>query len=300
MVIAKHGTSAPVSVSVSLCRFNHVVDVLLKSETSSIAFILQQIEKKMAFYLLLWYLLPSECDENPEEYKHQVLLTPMEDVWFHPVLAFPLKQRRSKGNEVPSDVIIKEKDHKDDGTNEVIKTQDGKDDYSNDVIKKKDDKSAPTVEDKQNNDDKDDLSSPIVEHKQAPDSQEKGKIKNPKKKTMVKNHDEKDDLSAPIIEHKQDPDSQEKDKMKNPRKKAATPLKVERLEGISLEKLSVAKTVVIGGLLNAEMAEDVHRIAKECGTVSSITYPLPKDETTHHGKDVRHTLPQSLSLAHKI
>ncbi|KAI3753325.1 hypothetical protein L2E82_25376 [Cichorium intybus] len=215
----------------------------------------------------------------------------------------PLEQRRSKGNEVPSDATIKEKDHKDDGTNEVIKTEDDKDDYSDDVIKKKDDKSAPTVEDKQvpdsqekgkikkpkknavikNNDDKDDLSSPIIEHKQDHDSQEKCKIKKPKKNAVIKNNDDKDDLSAPIVEDKQDPDSQEKDKMKNPKKKAVTPLKTERVEGISSEKQRVARTVVIGGLLNADMAEDVHRIARECGTVSSITYPLPKDETTHHG-----------------
>lgn len=48
----------------------------------------------------------------------------------------------------------------------------------------------------------------------------------------------------------------------------------------------VARTVVIGGLLNADMAEEVHSIASECGSVSSITYPLRKDETTYHGKDI--------------
>lgn len=51
----------------------------------------------------------------------------------------------------------------------------------------------------------------------------------------------------------------------------------------------VAKTVVFGGLLNANMAQDVHRQARECGTVSSITYPLPKEELHHHGKNISTT-----------
>ncbi|CAH1439201.1 unnamed protein product [Lactuca virosa] len=185
----------------------------------------------------------------------------------------PLEQRRSKGTEVlPSDDTIKGKDHEDDVTNEVIKTKDGKDASvvnSDDVIKKKDDK--------------DDLSAPIVEHKQAPDSQEKGKIKKPKKKDVINNIDDKDDLSTPVVEHKQARDSEEKGKIKKPKNKAVIPLKTERVEGISSEKQRVARTVVIGGLLNADMAEEVHSIARECGSVSSITYPLPKDETTHHG-----------------
>ncbi|KAL7591250.1 hypothetical protein Lser_V15G34637 [Lactuca serriola] len=218
----------------------------------------------------------------------------------------PLEQRRSKGTEVlPSDDTIKGKDHEDDVTNEVIKTKDGKDASvvnSDDVIKKKDDKddlSAPIVEHKQAPDSQekgkikkpkkksviknDDLSVPVPEHKQAPDSEEKGKIKKSKKKAVVINNDDKDDLSAPVVEHKQAPDSEEKGKIKKPKSKAVIPLKTERVEGISSEKQRVARTVVIGGLLNADMAEEVHNIAKECGSVSSITYPLPKDETTHHG-----------------
>lgn len=50
----------------------------------------------------------------------------------------------------------------------------------------------------------------------------------------------------------------------------------------------VARTVIIGGLHNKDMADEVHHLAKECRSVSSITYPLPKEEITHHGKTIPH------------
>lgn len=46
----------------------------------------------------------------------------------------------------------------------------------------------------------------------------------------------------------------------------------------------VARTVILGGLLNADMAEDVHGRARECGTVCSTTYPFPKEELEYHGE----------------
>ncbi|XP_004308441.1 PREDICTED: RNA-binding protein 28-like isoform X1 [Fragaria vesca subsp. vesca] len=49
------------------------------------------------------------------------------------------------------------------------------------------------------------------------------------------------------------------------------------------EKQRVARTVIFSGLLNAGMAEEVHRQAREVGDVCSITYPFPKEEVQQHG-----------------
>lgn len=184
----------------------------------------------------------------------------------------PLEQRRSKGNEVvPSNDTIKAKDGEDDktcSTNDIIKTKDGKDDsvfHSDDVTKTMDDK--------------DDSSTPIIKHRLTPDSQEKGKVVK-LKKTVTPLKTERVEGISPIKQLP--PDSQEKGKT-GKLKKAVAPLKTERVEGISSEKQRVARTVVIGGILNDDIAEDVHRHARECGSVSSITYPLPKEEIAHHG-----------------
>ncbi|CAL0303428.1 unnamed protein product [Lupinus luteus] len=52
-------------------------------------------------------------------------------------------------------------------------------------------------------------------------------------------------------------------------------------EGGCSEKQRVARTVIFGGLKNSDMAEDVHRQAKEIGTVCSIKYPLPRKDLAH-------------------
>ncbi|XP_039139962.1 RNA-binding protein 28 isoform X3 [Dioscorea cayenensis subsp. rotundata] len=49
------------------------------------------------------------------------------------------------------------------------------------------------------------------------------------------------------------------------------------------EKQRVARTVVLGGLLNFEMAEEVFRRAREVGKICSITYPLPNKEFQSYG-----------------
>ncbi|KAE8729147.1 epoxide hydrolase 2-like [Hibiscus syriacus] len=54
-------------------------------------------------------------------------------------------------------------------------------------------------------------------------------------------------------------------------------------KGNCSEKQRVARTVIFGGLHNAGMAEDVHRRAKEIGTVCAVTYPVPIEELKQHG-----------------
>ncbi|KAK6916606.1 RNA recognition motif domain [Dillenia turbinata] len=49
------------------------------------------------------------------------------------------------------------------------------------------------------------------------------------------------------------------------------------------EKQRVARTVVFGGLLSKDMADDVHKRAGEVGSVCSITYPLPKEDLETNG-----------------
>ncbi|GFY94408.1 RNA-binding (RRM/RBD/RNP motifs) family protein [Actinidia rufa] len=95
---------------------------------------------------------------------------------------------------------------------------------------------------------------------------------------LTKTENDKADLSSAIVKQKQASKSQETESSKT------TSALSDTADGArGSEKQRVARTVILGGLLNTEMAKDVHNRARECGTVCSVTYPLPKEELEHYG-----------------
>ncbi|XVF01054.1 hypothetical protein REPUB_Repub04eG0054600 [Reevesia pubescens] len=96
----------------------------------------------------------------------------------------------------------------------------------------------------------------------------------------MRTKNDKDGLIATVDEHGSNTPKLEKPLQ--PRKAATLCADLADKENCS-EKQRVARTVIFGGLRNTEMAEDVHRRAKESGTVCAVTYPLPKGELEQHG-----------------
>ncbi|XWS40072.1 hypothetical protein CRYUN_Cryun18bG0109000 [Craigia yunnanensis] len=96
----------------------------------------------------------------------------------------------------------------------------------------------------------------------------------------TKTKNDKDGFTSSLDEHISNLPKLEKPVQ--PRKAATLCADLADKENCS-EKQRVARTVIFGGLRNTEMAEDVHRRAKESDTVCAVTYPLPKEELERHG-----------------
>ncbi|KAF9611800.1 hypothetical protein IFM89_035785 [Coptis chinensis] len=93
----------------------------------------------------------------------------------------------------------------------------------------------------------------------------------------IKTKENEEVVGTPAVAPEQAPKTRESGQSKVIRKTKTLPIELTDKEDCS-EKQKVARTVVFGGLLNTDMAEEVLRRAKEVGTVCSITYTLPKEE----------------------
>ncbi|CAH8392055.1 unnamed protein product [Eruca vesicaria subsp. sativa] len=96
--------------------------------------------------------------------------------------------------------------------------------------------------------------------------------------------DNKDSLIPETETDKQVPPPEKKIERKSIERKKPTKLHVDLADKETCsDKQRVARTVIFGGLVNAEMAEAVHSRVKDIGTVCSVRYPLPKEELQQNG-----------------
>lgn len=170
----------------------------------------------------------------------------------------PREQRQSKGDQ-----------------ESTAKAKDGKDGPSAESVE---DKQASNLEGSESTaqakDGEDGPSTEPAKHKQA---------SNPRSTAQAK--DGKDGSSTEAAKHKQasNPPGTENSGKPTRKKKATLLSNGAADEGNYSGKQRVARTVIVGGIVNANMAKEAHQLAAECGTVCSVTYPLPKEEIENHG-----------------
>ncbi|XP_020884069.1 RNA-binding protein 28 isoform X2 [Arabidopsis lyrata subsp. lyrata] len=106
----------------------------------------------------------------------------------------------------------------------------------------------------------------------------------PPPETKVEKPIERKKVEKPIESKKVEKPIERKQVEKPIERKGPTKLHVDLPDKETCsDKQRVARTVIFGGLANAEMAEVVHSRVKEIGTVCSVRYPLPKEELQQNG-----------------
>ncbi|GAB4853859.1 hypothetical protein Ancab_018068 [Ancistrocladus abbreviatus] len=118
----------------------------------------------------------------------------------------------------------------------------------------------------------------------APLEQRRSNANQAQLKDVDEAKNENEGVPAAAAENEETGKAPERGKLGESKKAKAKKLSIDLDDvGSSSEKQRVARTVVVGGLQTAEMAEEVLHRAKEIDGVCSIRYPLPKEELDHYG-----------------